>query len=88
KTIRALGYNLPMRAYYFSRNRVVFMKRHGPLLNFIVFLILIFPLITLLISYKIISLGGNPELLKLHLIGSRDGYLFALGLKPKNLFKI
>jgi GT2 family glycosyltransferase len=86
-TIRALGYNLPMRAYYFARNRVIFMKRHASLLNYLFFLVFIFPVITLIISFKIITLGGSLNLLKIHLLGSFDGYRFAFGASPKNIFK-
>jgi len=73
KTIRALGYNLPMRAYYFSRNRVIFMKTHAPKLNFIIFLIFFFPLFTLYIGFKIIMFRGGWKFLKPHLQGSWDG---------------
>ncbi len=71
KSIRALGYNLPLRAYYFARNRVVFMKKHAPLLNFTVFMIFFFPLMTIYISYKSISFKGNLKFLKPHLEGSQ-----------------
>lgn len=78
KTIRALGYNLPMRAYYFARNRMIFMKRHAPKFNFAVFTLVFFPLITLYITYKIIDFGGGLDFLKPHWQGSFDGlrYLF------------
>lgn len=78
KTIRALGFNLPMRAYYFARNRVIFMKRHAPKLNFLIFMLFFFPLLTLYFSYKIIIFGGGFKFLKPHWQGSLDGlkYIF------------
>ena len=76
KTIRALGYNQPMRAYYFSRNRVVFMKRHAPPLYFYTFLLLCFPLITFYYSYKILAFGGGWRFLQPHWQGSIDGLRF------------
>lgn len=78
KTIRALGYNLPMRAYYFSRNRVIFMKRHAPKLNFIIFMLFFFPILTLYFTYKIIIFGGGLRFLVPHWQGTLDGlkYLF------------
>lgn len=84
KTIRALGYNLPMRAYYFARNRVVFMKRHAPKLNFLIFLVFFFPLMTIYITYKIIIFKGGWAFLKPHLEGSLDGLKYAIGGKIEN----
>lgn len=84
KTIRALGYNLPMRAYYFARNRVVFMKRHAPKLNFIIFMLFFFPSMTLYFAYKIIRFGGGWYFLKPHLQGSWDGFKFSFTGKIKD----
>jgi len=84
KTIRALGYNLPMRAYYFARNRVIFMKRHAPGLNFVIFMMIFFPLFTLYINYKIIIFGGGWQFLKPHWQGSFDGLKYAFGGRVKN----
>lgn len=83
KSLRALGYNQPLRAYYFSRNRVVFMKRHAPKLNFWIFLIVFFPLMTLYIAYKIIIFKGGRQFLAPHLKGALDGikYIFTGTLK-------
>jgi GT2 family glycosyltransferase len=86
KSIRALGYNLPMRAYYFSRNRAIFMKRHAPKVNFIIFMLVFFPIITVYFCFKIISLGGGWSFLKLHLSGSLDGLKYVLGGKLKNKY--
>lgn len=78
KSIRALGYNLPLRAYYFSRNRIVFMKRHASFLNFLIFLFVFFPLFNLYITYKIILFGEKGKFLSPHFEGIIDGlkYLF------------
>ncbi len=84
KTIRALGYNLPMRAYYFARNRVIFMKKHAPALDFYLFLFLFYPLATFYIAYKIISFGGGWQFLKPHLSGSLDGLIYAVTGRFKN----
>lgn len=87
KTIRALGYNLPMRAYYFARNRVVFMNRHAPKLNFVVFMLVFFPLLTLYITYKIIAFGGGAKFLKPHWQGTFDGLGFVFGKGLINRWK-
>ena len=76
KSIRALGYNLPLRAYYFARNRIIFMYKHAPRLNFWIFFFMFFPLFTLYFSYKIIVFGGSQQFLKPHLKGSLDGIKF------------
>lgn len=76
-TIRSLGYNARMRAYYFARNRVIFMKKHAPKLNFFIFLIIFFPAFTLYISAKIIAYRGWKFLLP-HWQGSWDGLVYAV----------
>jgi len=87
RTIRMLGYNLPMRAYYFARNRVIFMKKHTSLFKFIVFMIFFFPLFTIYFLIKIIYFRGGWQFIKPHLLGSFDGLRFAFGRKVKNSFK-
>jgi len=84
KSIRALGYNLPLRAYYFARNRVVFMKIHAPKVNFLIFISFFFPLMTIYIAYKIIVFRGGWKFLRPHLEGSLDGLKYALGGKIEN----
>ncbi|OGW47906.1 MAG: hypothetical protein A2Y66_00775 [Nitrospirae bacterium RBG_13_41_22] len=76
--IRALGYNLPLRAYYFSRNRVLFMKKNSSAAIFAFFLLFIFPLFTIYYTLKIIQYKGKFIYLKNHLIGSWDGLKYAL----------
>lgn len=87
KSIRSLGYNLPMRPYYFARNRVIFMKRHASRINFLVFMILFFPVFTLYFTYKIIRFGGGGQFLKPHLQGSLDGLKYAFDGKIKNVYQ-
>jgi GT2 family glycosyltransferase len=77
-TIRGLGYTLPMRAFYFARNRAIFMKRNATRPAFVVFMLVFFPAFTLFMTYKIIRLGGVREFLYQHLAGSWQGLLFAL----------
>lgn len=86
KGIRGLGYNLPMRAYYFARNRAIFMKKHATKLNFIIFLFFFFPAFTFYFLYKIIFFRGW-QFLKLHLKGSLDGLKYAFGFKVYNIYK-
>lgn len=84
KTIRALGYNLPMRAYYFSRNRVIFMKNHAPKLNFIIFMLFFFPFLTFYFTYKIIIFDAGFKFLIPHWQGSFDGLKYLLTGKVEN----
>lgn len=88
KGIRSLGYNLPMRAYYFARNRTIFMKKHAPKLNFFIFLFCFFPAFTSYFLYKIIIFRGW-QFMKPHLEGSWDGLLFAITgyLKDRRSYK-
>lgn len=78
ETSRALGYNLPMRAFYFARNRAIFMKRNASRLDFLIFMLVFFPLFTLFITYKIIRFSGFSDFLRQHLAGSWEGFLFAI----------
>lgn len=87
KTIRALGFNLPMRAYYFARNRVIFMKRHAPKLNFLIFMLFFFPFLTLYFSYKIIIFGGGFKFLIPHWQGSLDGLKYVFNGRIINVYK-
>lgn len=77
-TVRALGFNLPLRAYYFPRNRVIFMKKHAPKLNYIIFVLVFFPLVTWYMTYKIIIFKGGKTFLRPFLKGTLDGLKFAL----------
>lgn len=86
KTIRALGYNLPMRAYYFARNRIIFMREHAPRLNFLIFIFIFFPLLTFYYTAKIIVFGAGWKFLKPHLQGSFDGLRYAFGNKITNVY--
>lgn len=86
KSIRSLGYNLPMRAYYFARNRVIFMRRHAPEFNFILFMFFFFPLITFYFTYKIIRYHGGWKFLRPHLMGTFDGLKYLLGGKIENSY--
>lgn len=87
RTIRALGYNLPMRAYYFARNRVIFMKKHAPKLNFLLFMVIFFPLFTIYFLFKIIYFRGGWQFIKPHLYGSFDGLKYLSTNKVKNIYK-
>lgn len=78
ETARALGYNLSMHAFYFARERVIFMERHATRLGFLIFMLVFFPLFTIFVSYKIIRFSGFSDFLFQHLEGSWQGPLFAL----------
>lgn len=87
KSIRALGYNLPLRPYYFARNRVIFMKRNATDLNFLIFMLVFFPLFTFYIAAKIIIFGGVRQFLKPHLQGSFDGIKYVFTGKVNNYWR-
>lgn len=83
KTIRTLGFNAPLRAYYFSRNRVIFMKNHASKLNFILFLFIFFPAVTFYISGKIIVYRGWQFFIP-HWQGTFDGLRYLINHQVKN----
>ncbi|MCL5090434.1 MAG: glycosyltransferase family 2 protein [Patescibacteria group bacterium] len=84
KSIRGLGFNMPMRAYYFARNRVIFMKRHSPPKNFTVFITIFFPLATMHMIYATIKYGGGWTYLRPYLEGTWDGVKFLFTKKVNN----
>lgn len=86
-SIRALGFNLPLRAYYFARNRVIFMKKHAPILNFLLFMVVFFPLFTIYFLFKVIYFRGGWRFIRPYLLGSFDGLRYAFGGKVKNSFR-
>ncbi|PIS08809.1 hypothetical protein COT75_05005 [Candidatus Beckwithbacteria bacterium CG10_big_fil_rev_8_21_14_0_10_34_10] len=83
QTIRELGFNAPLRAYYFARNRVIFMKKHASKINFIIFMVIFFPIFTLYISYKIIAYK-NYKFLAPHWQGTIDGLKYLINGQIKN----
>jgi GT2 family glycosyltransferase len=52
-----IGITTPERSYRVSRNKIIFMKKHAPSLNFLVFLVIFTPIYTILHSLIIISSG-------------------------------
>jgi len=84
--LRLLGYDRPMRAYYYSRNRVIFEKKNAGLVKFLIFIFLFFPLFNLWYIYKIIALGGGKQYLYAHLIGAWDGLKYVFRAEVKNRF--
>ena len=84
KGLRQLGYNVPLRAYYFSRNRVLFMRKNASRPAFLLFMLLWFPLYTAYYSLKIFQFKGKAVHHRNHLIGSWDGLVHALTGKSRN----
>ena len=84
-TVRGLGLTAPWRAYYYARNRVIFMKRHAPALNFIIFLLIFNQVLLLCYSYRIIRAGGDSRSLKMYWSGWADGFKYLFGLPGRNL---
>ena len=71
--LRILGIESPARAYCFARNRSVFVRRHFPLLNRIVVIVVFVPLFAL--YYGAISLwNGRPGIAWAFLKGSVAGW--------------
>lgn len=72
-----LGLGSPDRAYYASRNRVVYMKRHAQPVVFFFFMISFLP--ASMIFYVWHSLGlRRYRILKAYLVGSWDGLMYGI----------
>ena len=75
-SLRGLGMDTPLRAYYYARNKTLFMKRHSSRMNFIAFLAVFLPIITTMYFYRIAEYGGGTEYLSRYLLGFGDGLKF------------
>lgn len=68
---------IPMRSYYFARNRVVYMKRHSPAWRFLVFFLVFYPLLTIYVAWLIV-LRGTMKDMGMHLLGTAHGTWFGI----------
>jgi hypothetical protein len=73
--IRDLLGTFPFRAYYFARNRIIFMKKNVKFLNFIFFLLFFEPFFISVYIIKIV-LYNQWKYLKMYLKGIRDGVYY------------
>src|SRR5581483_8658373 len=60
KGLRGLGFVTPQRAYYYGRNRLIFMKRHAGRRNLALFLLTYYPAILAYYSLRMLRQGGWP----------------------------
>jgi len=74
---RGASRGISMRSYYFARNRVVFMRRHAPLLKFVIFITVFYPLLTIYIISVMLRNGSRSDM-KMHLLGTLHGYIFGI----------
>ena len=76
-SLRAMGMNAPSRAYYYARNKVIFMKRHTSRLGFLAFLVVFSPIYHVVYTKNILSNPGSREYLKEYWTGVADGLKYA-----------
>jgi GT2 family glycosyltransferase len=75
-SLRGLGMDSPLRAYFYARNKTLFMRRHSPRLNFVGFLVVFLPLINVMYLHRIAKYGGGSMYLYQYLLGIRNGLEF------------
>ena len=73
KSLRALGMDTPNRAYYYGRNKILFMKRHASRGNFIVFQAVFLPMFVIFYTQAILAYGGGLTYLIQYIRGNIDG---------------
>jgi GT2 family glycosyltransferase len=73
RSLRSLGLDSPMRAYYYARNKILFMRRHATRRHFLVFMMIFMPIISLGYIEKIARYGGGSNYLSPYLTGLKDG---------------
>ena len=70
-------FKVPMRAYFFARNRVIYMKKFSSIWQFWVFMIIFFPSFTIYYLSKINWIRDFTTI-KMHLLGTRDGIIYGI----------
>lgn len=86
--IEWLGITTPERAYRISRNKIIFMKKHSPFPNNLIFFFIFFPMYIFLHSLIIISARRIDVLVK-YWLGVLSGIWYAVTFKLiKNLLRI
>ena len=78
RSLRSLGLESPMRAYYYARNKILFMRRHATRKQFVVFMTVFMPIIALGYIEKITRYGGGSTYLSPYLTGLKDGVSMCL----------
>jgi GT2 family glycosyltransferase len=73
RSLRSLGIDTPLRAYYYARNKILFMKRHAPRKQFVVFMLIFMPVIAVGYVEKITRYGGGWKYVSPYLAGLKDG---------------
>ncbi len=81
ESLRAMGMNAPSRAYYYARNKVIFMKRHTSRVGFLVFLLVFFPAYHVVYTKMILKNRGSREYLIQYWKGAVDGLKYAFSSK-------
>ncbi len=78
RSLRSLGLDSPMRAYYYSRNKILFMRRHATRKQFVAFITVFMPIIALGYIERITRYGGGSSYLSPYLTGLKDGVSMCL----------
>jgi GT2 family glycosyltransferase len=78
-------FKLPMRAYYFARNRVIYMKKFSPRMNFIFFMMGFYPVFTFGYLAKLVFSRDIPGC-RMYLRGARDGLIYGVRGELRNYY--
>jgi GT2 family glycosyltransferase len=70
--LQYIGITSPDKAYRISRNKLIFMKKHAPFVNLIIFLLIFFPIYSL-IHTIIMVISGRFDILKSYWKGLFSG---------------
>lgn len=81
----ATPFKVPMRAYFFAKNRVIYMKKYSSIWQFWVFMIVFYPLFTIYYLSKI-NWIHNFSTIKMHLLGTWDGLIYGIIGKLNNYY--
>jgi len=73
KSLKSLGMHTPNRAYYYGRNKILFIKRHASNSNFITFIVIFLPIFMVFYTRTILAYGGGLTYLIQYLQGNIDG---------------
>lgn len=83
-SLRTLGFDTPKRAYYMTRNKMIFMRRHARPWAFLVFVLFLSPVFHAFYTLKILEHGGGLPYLRMYWRGAWDGWVALVGGRTRN----
>jgi hypothetical protein len=75
--IKGIGFRSPKRAYYFAKNRPVFKRKYAKKFDFILFMLIFFPMFSIA-HFLIFAKERKWDILWGYLVGTWEGLIYGL----------